>query len=397
MTGPRDHSVNGMFLSCFRAVSGVKGLHPSSSGITTSHDRLQKVPQEQCMSSSGTVNRRILLVARPQGEPTPRDFRLEETAIPTPGEGQVLLRTLYLSLDPYMRNVMEEIGPVYAPSVPLGEPMVGGTVNRVVASRNPQFRTGDLVLGNAGWQDYALATAEGLVPLGDMKQPSLALGGLGMPAFTAYVGLLDIGQPKPGETVVVAAATGAVGAVVGQIAKLKGARVVGIAGGADKCAFAVQELGFDACLDRRDPGLAQQLAAACPNGIDVYFENVGGAVFDAVLPLLNIGARVPVCGVIAHYNDAEQPTGPDRLPKVMSSLLRKRIRMQGFIILDHYGERFETFRREMEGWLAAGQIKLREHVVDGLENAPDAFVGLLEGKNFGKLLVRVASDDAPAR
>ena len=349
------------------------------------------------MSQSDTINRRILLAARPQGRPAPQDFQIEESTVPTPDEGQVLLRTLYLSLDPYMRNLMEEIGPAYAPSVPLGAPMVGGTVNRVVASRHPHFRTGDLVLGNAGWQDYALSTGQDLVPLGEMAQPSLALGGVGMPAFTAHVGLLDIGQPKPGETVVVAAATGAVGAVVGQIAKLKGARVVGIAGGADKCRYAVEELGFDACLDRRDPQLSQQLAAACPDGIDVYFENVGGAVFDAVLPLLNIGARVPVCGVIAHYNDAAQSPGPDRLPKTVSTLLQKRIRMQGFVILDHYGERYEAFRRDMDEWLAAGRIKLREHVVEGLENAPDAFIGLLDGNNFGKLVVRVANDDEVRR
>jgi NADPH-dependent curcumin reductase len=342
------------------------------------------------MPQSDTVNRRVVLAARPRGLPTPQDFRLEEAAVPTANEGQVLLRTLYLSLDPYMRGLMNEIGPTYAPSVRLGEPMAGGTVNRVVASKHPQFRTGDLVLGSAGWQDYALSDGRDLVPLGEMAQPSLALGGLGMPAFTAYVGLLDIGRPKPGETVVLAAATGAVGAVVGQIAKLKGARVVGIAGGADKCRYAVEELGFDVCLDRRDPQLAERLAAACPGGIDVYFENVGGPVFDAVLPLLNIGARVPVCGLIAHYNDEALPPGPNPLPLLMATVLQKRIRMQGFIILDHYAERFDAFRRDMGEWVGAGRVKLREDLVDGLENAPAAFIGLLEGRNFGKLVVRVA-------
>lgn len=342
------------------------------------------------MSLTDTVNRRVVLATRPRGLPTPQDFRLDQAAVPTPDEGQLLLRTLYLSLDPYMRNVMDQAGTSYAPPVPVGAPMVGGTVNRVIASRHPHFRDGDLVLGNAGWQDYALSDGKDLIPLGDMAHPSLALGGLGMPAFTAYVGLLDIGQPKPGETVVVAAATGAVGAVVGQIAKLKGARVVGIAGGADKCRYAVEELGFDVCLDRRDPQLAEHLAAACPDGIDVYFENVGGAVFDAVLPLLNQGARVPVCGVIAHYNEDDAPAGPDRLPKTVSTLLQKRIRMEGFIILDHYGTRFDDFRRDMGEWIAAGRVKLREDVVDGLEHAPDAFIGLLEGRNFGKLVVRVA-------
>jgi NADPH-dependent curcumin reductase CurA len=342
------------------------------------------------MPQSDTVNRRIVLASRPHGAPTPRDFHLDQTPVPTPGDGQVLLRTLYLSLDPYMRNLMDEIGPSYAPSVKVGEPMAGGTVSRVVTSKHPRFREGELVLGGAGWQDYALSDGEGLTALGDMARPSLAVGGLGMPAFTAYVGLLDIGQPKPGETVVVAAATGAVGAVVGQIAKLKGARVIGIAGGADKCRYAVEELGFDVCLDRNDAQLAQRLAEVCPNGIDVYFENVGGVVFDAVLPLLNNYARVPVCGVIAHYNDKAPPPGPDRLPQAMSTLLQKRIRMEGFIILDHYADRFEAFRRDMSEWLTTGKVKLREDVVDGLEHAPAAFIGLLEGRNFGKLVVRVA-------
>ena len=336
------------------------------------------------------VNRRIVLAERPRGLPTSRHFRLEEVAVPQPAEGQVLLRTLYLSLDPYMRQLMNEVPPAYAPSVQLGETMTGGTVNRVVASRHPQFHVGDLVLGRAGWQDYALSDGDDLSALADPARPSLALGGLGMTAFTAYVGLLDIGQPTPGETVVVAAATGAVGSMVGQIAKLKGARVVGVAGGAAKCRYAVEELGFDVCLDRFDKHLADRLAAACPGGIDVYYENVGGAVFDAVLPLLNIGARVPVVGTIAHDNDAAPPSGPDRLPEVMTSVLQKRIRMQGLVILDHYGDRFEAFRRDMDEWVAAGRIKLPEDRVDGLQNAPAAFIGLLEGRNLGKLVVRVA-------
>lgn len=342
------------------------------------------------MPHSDTVNRRIVLAARPHGVPTPQHFRLETAAVPSPQAGQMLLRTLYLSLDPYMRQLMNEIGPTYAPSVPLGGTMPGGAVSRVVESRNPQFHAGEIVLGNAGWQDYALSNGDDLLALGDPAQPSLALGGLGMPAFTAYVGLIDIGRPQPGETVVVAAATGAVGAVVGQIAKLKGARVVGIAGGADKCRYAVDELGFDACLDRHDSAFAERLAAACPDGIDVYFESVGGAVFDAVLPLLNIGARVPVCGVIAHYNDDAAPAGPNRLPLLTTMLVQKRIRMQGFVILDHYADRYDDFRRDMGEWVGTGRVKLREDVVDGLENAPAAFVGLLEGRNFGKLVVRVA-------
>ncbi|MCD0502333.1 NADP-dependent oxidoreductase [Bordetella petrii] len=342
------------------------------------------------MPQSDRINRRIVLAAHPRGLPTPGDFRLEETAVPTPGDGQLLLRTLSLSLDPYMRNLMDKIGPAYAQAVPLGQTMVGATVSRIIQSRHPGFREGGLVLAEAGWQDYALSDGQDLLALGSLAQPSLALGALGMPAFTAYVGLLDIGGPQPGETVVVAAATGAVGSVVAQLAKLKKARVIGIAGGADKCRYAVDELGLDACLDRHDPQLASRLAAACPDGIDVYFENVGGAVFDAVVPLLNIGARVPVCGIIAHYNDQEPPAGPNRLPRVMETVLQKRIRMQGFIILDHYADRFDAFRQDMAAWIAAGRIKTREDRVQGLERAPQAFIGLLQGRNFGKLVVDVA-------
>ncbi|MEW9571582.1 NADP-dependent oxidoreductase [Rhodanobacter sp. Si-c] len=344
------------------------------------------------MPQTPHVNRRVLLAARPHGKPAPQDFRLDEAPVPEPQDGQVLLRTLYLSLDPYMRNLMNAAGTSYAPAVAVGAPMVGGTVNRVVTSRHPDFCAGDLVLGNAGWQDYALSDGSGLTPLGDMPQSSLALGALGMTAFTAYVGLLDIGQPKPGETVVVGAATGAVGAVVGQLARLRGARVIGIAGGADKCRLAVEALGYDACLDRHAPQLAARLAEACPDGIDVYFESVGGEVLDAVLPLLNNHARVPVCGIIAHYNDDTAPVGPDHRPALLSTVLQKRIRMQGFVILDHYATRFADFRREMGEWIAAGQVKAHEDVVDGLEQAPDAFIGLLEGRNAGKLVVRVAGD-----
>jgi NADPH-dependent curcumin reductase CurA len=340
------------------------------------------------------ANRRVVLASRPVGAPVPANFRLETGSVPEPGEGQVLLRTVYLSLDPYMRNMMDEVAPVYSRALQPGETIEGGTVNRVVVSRHPKFNAGDLVLGNAGWQDYALSDGRDLVPLGDMQQPSLALGGLGMPAFTAYVGLLDIGQPRPGDTVVVAAATGAVGSVVGQIARLRGARVVGIAGGAEKCRYAVEELGFDACIDRhaaaRTATLGERLAAACPRGIDVYFENVGGEVLEAVLPLLNVGARVPVCGFIAHYNGAGSVSGQNRLPLLLSTVLQKRVHMQGFIITDHYDTRFDAFRRDMSDWLQDGRIKLREHLVDGLENAPAAFIGLLEGRNFGKVVVRFA-------
>jgi hypothetical protein len=343
------------------------------------------------MPQNETRNRRVVLATRPRGAPAIQDFRIEVAAVPEPAEGEVLLRTLYLSLDPYMRAMMNEIAPVYSRSIAIGETMVAGTVSRIVKSRNSKFHLGDHVLGNAGWQEYAVSDGKDLTPLGDLAQPSLALGLLGMPSFTAYVGLLDIGEPKPGETVVVAAATGAVGSVVGQIAKLKGARAVGIAGGAAKCRYATEQLGFDACIDHRAPDFFEQLERACPNGIDVYFENVGGKVFETVMRLLNIGARIPLCGFIASYNANELPPGPDKLPLLQSTLLQKRIKLQGLIILDHYATRYADFRRDIGAWVAAGKVRMREDVVDGLENAPGAFIGLLEGRNFGKLVVRVAT------
>lgn len=342
------------------------------------------------MTQDTKRNRRIVLQQRPHGAPDDQTFRLTEEPVPQPQEGQVLLRTLFLSLDPYMRGRISD-APSYAAPVAVGDVMVGGTVSRVEASRHPDFPVGTLVLGYSGWQDYALSDGAGLNKLdGDVEQSSRALGVLGMPGFTAYMGLLDIGQPKAGETVVVAAASGAVGSMVGQIAKIKGARAVGIAGGADKCRYVVEELGFDACIDHRAPDFAQQLAAACPDGIDVYFENVGGAVFDAVLPLLNTKARIPVCGLIADYNATALPAGPDRLGLLARTILTKRLRMQGFIIFDDYGHRYGEFFAQMSAWLNEGKIKFREDIVDGLENAPQAFRGLLEGKNFGKLVIRVA-------
>ncbi len=333
-------------------------------------------------------NRRIVLASRPVGEPTAANFRLETTAIPVPAEGQVLLRALYLSLDPYMRGRMSD-AKSYAAPVAIDAAMVGATVCRVETSRHADFAEGELVLAYTGWQDYAVSDGTGLSKLGNMAQPSLALGVLGMPGFTAYMGLLDIGQPKAGETVVVAAASGAVGSVVGQIAKRQGCRVVGIAGGAEKCRYVVEELGFDACIDHRALDLPAQLAAACPKGIDVYFENVGGAVFDAVLPLLNTGARVPLCGLISQYNVAELPVGKDRLSYLMGQILVRRIKMQGFIIFDDYGHRYPEFFKAMSAWLADGKIKFREDLVTGLEAAPDAFIGQLKGKNFGKLVVQL--------
>lgn len=300
------------------------------------------------------------------------------------------LRAVYLSLDPYMRGRMSD-APSYAEPVALDQVMVGATVCRVDRSQHPDFAEGEWVLAYTGWQDYALSDGSGLLRLGtNPEHPSWALGVLGMPGFTAYMGLLDIGRPQPGETVVVAAATGAVGAVVGQIARLKGNRVVGIAGGPEKCRLAVEELGFDACIDHRAEDLGAQLGAACPQGIDVYFESVGGKVFDAVLPLLNARARVPLCGLIAHYNETALPPGPDRLSLLMRTLLVRRIKVQGFIIFNDYGDRYGEFAEAMQAWVQAGKIRYREDIIDGLEQAPEAFIGLLEGQNLGKRVVRLA-------
>jgi NADPH-dependent curcumin reductase CurA len=338
---------------------------------------------------SGTVNRRIVLARRPQGTPVAGDFRLETQPVPTAGPGQMLLRTRYLSLDPYMRGRMNE-GPSYAPPVAIGEVMTGQTVSVVESSGVSGFNSGELVVANVGWQDYGLSDGRDLLKIDPtLAHPSYALGVLGMPGLTAYVGLLDIGRPRPGETVVVAAATGAVGAVVGQMAKIKGCRVVGVAGGREKCDYARATLGFDACLDHREPELPQRLAAACPQGIDVYFELVGGAVLAAVVPLLNIGARVPVCGLISWYNLEKLPTGVDHLPVLLMATLRQRLTLQGFIIFDHH-QRFPSFQRDMSGWLREGRVKYREQEIVGLEQAPRGLIGMLQGENFGKLVVRVA-------
>lgn len=345
------------------------------------------------MSQSSTRNRRWLLASRPHGAPVVNNFRLEEQPLPALAEGQVLLRTVWLSLDPYMRGRMSD-APSYSPPVEIGAVMVGGTVSRVEQSKHPDFKPGEWVLGYSGWQEYELSDGSGLVKLGENpSHPSWALGVLGMPGFTAYMGLLDIGQPKAGETLVVAAATGPVGATVGQIGKIKGCRVIGIAGGAEKCRHAVEVLGFDQCLDHHAADFDAQLATVCPQGIDVYYENVGGKVFDAVLPLLNTAARVPVCGLVSGYNATRLPDGPDRLPLLMATLLKKRIRMQGFIIGQDYGHRIKEFQDEMGRWVQEGKIHYREQVTDGLENAPEALIGLLEGKNFGKVVIRVAADN----
>jgi NADPH-dependent curcumin reductase CurA len=333
-----------------------------------------------------TGNRQILLRQRPSGAPKPSDFELVTSPIPRPASGQVLSRTIYLSLDPYMRSRMTGVR-TYAAGVDLGQVMVGGTVSQVLESSHPAFKPGDFVLGTNGWQEYAVSSGNGLRTLDPAQAPlSTALGVLGMPGLTAYVGLLDIGRPKPGETVVVSAAAGAVGAVVGQIARIKGCRVVGVAGPPEKCRYVVEELGFDACVSHRQPDLVDALRAACPSGIDIYFENVGGVVLDTVLKLINTGARIPLCGLISQYNAPQLPPGPNLAP-----LLVNRATIKGFIVSDHL-DRLPEFLADCSRWIREGKLKYREDIVDGLAAAPEAFIGLLEGKNFGKLLVRVGDD-----
>jgi NADPH-dependent curcumin reductase CurA len=334
------------------------------------------------------TNRQIVLKSRPAGAPSEQNFELVSRAVPEVSAGEVLRRTIFLSLDPYMRGRMSD-APSYAAPVGLGQVMCGHTVSQVVASSHPDFRAGDFVAGYDGWQEYAVSSGRELRKLDPAAAPvSTALGVLGMPGFTAYVGLLDIGRPRAGETVVVSAASGAVGSVVGQIARIKGCRAVGIAGSPAKCDYVVRELGFDACANHRDPDFRKQLAAACADGIDVYFENVGGAVLAAVLRLLNVGARIPLCGLISEYNATENQPGPNLRP-----LLVNRAMIKGFIVSDH-NDRMPAFLAEASGWVREGRVKYREDLVEGLEAAPSALLRLFDGRNFGKLIVRVSQSDA---
>jgi NADPH-dependent curcumin reductase len=332
------------------------------------------------------TNRQIVLRSRPEGAPTDDNFEIVETPVLPAGDGGVLRKTIYLSLDPYMRGRMSD-APSYAASVAIGQTMVGHTVSQVIESNNPAFASGDLVVGYDGWQEYGLSSGKDLRKLDPASAPiSTALGVLGMPGMTAYVGLLDIGQPRPGETVVVSAASGAVGAIVGQIAKMKGCQAVGVAGSKEKCDYVVRELGFDACVNYKSETFRDDLATACPSGIDVYFENVGGAVLAAVLRILNVNARIPLCGLISDYNATQTPSGPNLRP-----LLTKRATMKGFIVSEH-SDRAPAFRKDCSAWLREGRLKYREDIVEGLEQAPSAFLKLFDGTNFGKLIVRVSPD-----
>jgi len=337
---------------------------------------------------NGTKARQIVLASRPKGEPRLTDFRLQIVPLPPCPLGGLLLRGLYLSLDPYMRGRMDD-RKSYARPVAVGEVMPGETVSEVLESDHPAYAAGDIVLAKTGWTTHATSDGAGLRKLDPALGPiTTALGVLGMPGFTAYAGLNLIGKPKPGETVVVAAASGPVGSLVGQLARLAGARTVGIAGGADKCRYVLEDLKFNAAVDHRALNFTEQLHAACPDGIDVYFENVGGAVWQAVLPLLNTFARVPVCGLIAQYSRA--PTdGPDLLPATLRAILTKSLTLRGFINHEFAEQHYPAFLKAVSQGLTDGSIVYREDVYDGLENATKAFIGMLRGENFGKVLVRL--------
>ncbi len=343
------------------------------------------------MTDAGARSRRILLARRPKGAPVAEDFRLDEAPVPPLQPGEVLVRTIWLSLDPYMRGRMND-APSYAPPAQLGEPMPGECVGQVEASRAEGIAVGDFVRGHGGWQSRFVLPGERLTKLDPAEAPlSTALGVLGMPGRTAYAGVHAVAQAKAGETVVVGAASGAVGAIAGQLAKIAGCRVVGVAGGADKCRYVVDELGFDACLDRREPDLAGRLKAACPDGVDVYIELVGGELLWSLLPLFNLHARIPVIGAVAWYNLPGLPEGPDRSPLLWRTILARRLRVEGTLVYD-FAHLEPEFRRTCAPLVRDGRLKFKEDVVEGLENAPAAFMGMLEGRNFGKLLIEVAPD-----
>lgn len=332
------------------------------------------------------THRRVVLARRPPAEPAESDFRIEEVPVPKPGPREVLVRVAYLSLDPYMRGRMRDAAS-YAQPVGIGQVMAGGTVGEVVASNHPDFKAGDIVEDRLGWQEYAIGPGPAMRKVDPALAPiSTANGVLGMTGMTAYFGLFEVGQPKAGDTVVVSAASGAVGQLVGQLARIAGCRAVGIAGGAAKCAFVRDTLGFDACIDyRAETDLPAAVKAACPDGVDVYFDNVGGAVSDAVLVNLNFFARVALCGSISQYNSAEPG------PRWLGTFVGKRVTARGFIVWD-FNARYGPAMQRMGGWVRSGRIKYKEDIIDGIENAPRAFIGMLRGENFGKMQVRLGPD-----
>ncbi len=332
------------------------------------------------------MNKRITLASRPEGLPKESDFRLIETPAPELQDGQVLVRVLYLSVDPYMRGRMSS-AKSYAAPLEIGDVITGGAVGRVEQSRNPKFQRGDIVDGFFGWQQYAVSDGKGVRKLDpDIAPITTSLGVLGMPGQTAYFGLFDICKPKPGETVVVSGAAGAVGSYVGQIAKIHGCRVVGIAGTDDKVEYLTGELGFDAAFNyKTNPDYRAKLSELCPEGIDVYFDNVGGPITDAVFLSINVGARIAICGQISQYNAAKPEVGP----RLLGMLIVKRARVEGFLVSD-YTARFPEGLEHLTRWVREGRLKYRESIVEGIENAPKAFIGMLQGQNIGKQLVKIA-------
>src|ERR1700681_3435821 len=336
------------------------------------------------VESMAALNKQVLLASRPQGAVTEDNFRIVEVPVGKPGPGEVLVKNEWLSLDPYMRGRMSD-AKSYAKATEIGEVMVGQTVGEVVESRDPNFKSGDKVLTPLGWQLYGIASAKELTRIDVRRAPvSYYLGILGMPGITAWFGLFEIGQPKPGNTVVVSAASGAVGSIVGQLAKIKGCRVVGIAGGKTKCDYVVKDLGFDACVDYKAGNLLADLREHCPKGVDVNFENVGGVILDTALRVMNLFSRVVVCGLIAEYS-ATEPYGY----KNLRSVLVNRIRMQGMIFLD-WKDRYSEALDGLSGYLTEGKLKYRESIVDGIDKAPKGLIALLKGDNFGKQLVKLA-------
>lgn len=335
-----------------------------------------------------TKTQQITLASRPQGKPTLDNFALTEGTLGAPEDGQIAVRTLWLSLDPYMRGRMDD-AKSYADPVAIGGTMEGGAVGQVIASRSDKFSEGDIVVGRIGWASHGILNADEVRKVDPSLAPiSTALGVLGMPGHTAWVGLNDILQAQSGETIVVSAATGAVGSLVGQLAKRKGMQVIGVAGGAEKCAYATQHLGYDLCLDHRSATLAGDLADATPRGVDCYYENVGGPTLEAVLPNMNTFGRIAVCGMIAWYS-GQGLADAMPLPKMWRKILVDRLRVQGFIIFDH-NDRYAPFAKEVGPLVSSGDIHFKESVTEGLENAPQAFLELLQGGNFGKQLVKVA-------
>lgn len=337
-------------------------------------------------------NRRIVLEERPRYIiPTANCFRMEDCAIAQPGVGELLVKTQWLGMEPYLLGKVKRAS-AQANPIKLGEPMVGPAVGRVETSNHPDYAPGDLVYGLWSWQDFALTSGAYVrrIPA-DLPSPSMALGALGYSGFGAYLSLLELGAAKPGETVVIGAASGGMGQILGQIARLKGIRAVGVAGGPEKCRLAVERFGFAACIDRRERRIPEQLKAACPKGIDVYVETVGGWLFEGALPLLNLRARVVVCGLMSMYAAAGLPDGPDRTMLLLNEINLKRLEVKGLVVFDHMKQRYSDFKREMIGWLNSGQVKPLEWVVEGLEHAPGALQSVFEGKNRGKTVVKVAT------